>query len=96
MCRHRRIVPVLVLLVSLVLLASSALPAAAQPVRGAEPAAPGLRWVELWQSFLAPFTVLTDEGRAIWDPNGGDPVDAPPPGADSTVDDMTGGGGVPL
>lgn len=57
-------------LVFFVLLAYSALPAAAQPARAAEPEA-GRRWTELWQSFIAPFTVLVGEGRAIWDPNGG-------------------------
>ena len=93
MCHHRRITPVLVVL--FVFLAC-ALPAAAQPARAAEAAVPGLRWVELWQSFLAPFTVLTGEGRAIWDPNGGDAADAPPPAIDSTVDDMAGGGRVSL
>jgi hypothetical protein len=91
MCHHRRITPVLVFL--FVLLAC-ALPAAAQPA--AEHTAPGLRWIELWQSFLAPFAVLTGEGRAIWDPNGGDAADAPPPAIDSTVDDMAGGGRVSL
>jgi hypothetical protein len=97
MCPHRRIALPSVLFI---LLAVSALPAAAQPDRqpdrAAEAAAPGLRWIELWQSFLAPFTPQTDDGRAIWDPNGGDPADAPPPSLDGTVDGMAGGGGVPL
>ena len=91
MCHPRRIVPVLVVL--LILLAC-ALPAAAQPA--AEHTAPGLRWIELWQTLLAPFTLQTDEGRAIWDPNGGDPADAPPPSGNNTVDGMADGGGVPL
>jgi hypothetical protein len=93
MCHHRRIA---LLSVIFVLLAFSALPAAARPDRAAAAAAPSLRWIELWQSFLAPFTVQTDDGRAIWDPNGGDSADAPPPSLDSAVDGMAGGGGVPL
>jgi hypothetical protein len=93
MCHHRRIA---LLSVLFILLAFSALPAAAQPSRAAETAAPGVRWIELWQSFLAPFTVLTDDGRGVWDPNGGDSDEATPPGIDSTVDDMADGGGVPL
>jgi peptidoglycan/LPS O-acetylase OafA/YrhL len=92
MCHHRRIAPLSVLFI---LLAFSALPAAAQPGRAAETAASGLRWIALWQNFIAPFTVLTDEGRAIWDPNG-DPTPAPPPSGGDTVDGMADGGGVPL
>jgi hypothetical protein len=93
MCHHRRIAPLSVLFI---LLAFSTLPAAAQPGRAAESAASGLRWSELWQSFLAPFTVLTGDGRGIWDPNGGDPAGSTTPGVDITVDGMADGGGVPL
>jgi len=91
MCHRRRIAPVLAVLF---ILLACALPAAAQPA--AERTAPGLRWIELWQSLIAPFAVLTGEGRAIWDPNGGDAADAPPPGGNNTVDGMADGGGVPL
>lgn len=69
MCLHRRVAPVFVLVISL------ALPAAAQSPRAAEPAAAGPRWLELWQNLIAPyliapFNVLTTDGRGIWDPNG--------------------------
>ena len=83
MCRHRCIA---LLSVLFILFAFSTLPAAAQPARAAEPATSGQRWIELWQSFLAPFTVLTGGGRAIWDPNGGDSADSAPPSADGTTD----------
>jgi len=80
---HRRIA---LLSVLFILFAFSALPAVAQPARAAEPPAPGLRWIELWQSFIAPFTIQTREGRAIWDPNGGDASDSTTPPADGTTD----------
>jgi hypothetical protein len=76
---HRRIA---LLSVIFILLAFSALPAAAQPARAAESTAPGLRWIELWQSFIAPFTLQTDDGRAIWDPNGDDSTGSTTPTAD--------------
>jgi hypothetical protein len=81
---HQRRIALLSVL--FILLAFSALPAAAQPARTAEPTAPVLRWIELWQSFIAPFTLQTGEGRGIWDPNGGDPADSTTPPADGTTD----------
>jgi hypothetical protein len=78
MCLHRRIV---LLSVAFILLALSALPAAAQPARAAETA--GQQWIELWQNLIAPFTVLTGDGRGVWDPNGGDSADAAPDALDT-------------
>jgi hypothetical protein len=86
MCHHRRIVPVLVILILFVSLALSALPATAQPARAAEPATSSQRWIELWQDFIALFTVLTEDGRGIWDPNGGGSADAVAPSVDNTAD----------
>ena len=86
MCHHRRIAPVLVLLVLLVSLTFSALPATAQPSRAAEPAASGQRWTELWRDLMASFIALTGDGRGAWDPNGGGSIDAVQPAVDGTVD----------
>jgi hypothetical protein len=77
---HRRIALFLVFLVS------SALSVAAQPARAEEPTGLGQGWTALWQSVLAPFAVLTGEGRAIWDPNGDDSADSTPPTVDGTTD----------
>jgi len=66
MSRHGRIALVALLLATL------ALPAAAQPTRSRDTDGLGRRLSVLWTNLVAPLTALwgAEDGRGIWDPNG--------------------------
>jgi hypothetical protein len=84
MSRHGRIALVVVLLATL------ALPAAAQPARSRDTEGIGERLSALWTRLVAPLVALwgTEDGRGIWDPNGN-------PLPDATFDrEMTEGRGI--